>query len=333
MRVHVLLGLILALAALVPAAGPAQAGPSEEPLAIDVDRTIDGADTYLFSIRIDPRNGDPSHFEIANDSHFKVTAHFARDNGTMKQDIAATRGVFEYNSGLSCPPTNVNYPDPCFMDAEGISIKDAADARVEAGPFTFETDPNLWGWAQATAGIWWGEDHRFEVPPTDEQLTVRFLVSIPEAAWIDVDVHIHSPQAISIHQEIANDQGFLATSEDFQPTANVDTMAASAAVDGRHTVDVSGSGDRMYAAFGPSWYGVSATGNVALAHNTAAASNIAYEDPNGERIAGTALAAGSWSGVLVPGSPVMGSHLFEVNAHAGAGPQDLYLVGYEGPTS
>lgn len=332
MRVGALLGLILVLSALVPMAGPAQAEESEEELRIDVDRTIDGADIYLFSIRIDPREGDPSHFEIANGSHFTVTGHFPKDNGSVRQDTASMRGVFEYNSGLSCEPATGDYPDPCFMDAEGISIKDVGDTRVEAGGFTFQTDPNLWGWVQNTASITWDEDHRFEVPATDEQLTVRFLITIPEAAWIDVDVHIHSPQAISIHDEIVNDRGFMATSEDFEPAAAADTMAASAAVDGQQTVDLGTSGDRLYAAYGPSWFGTSAVANVAATHNTAAVSNIAYEDPDGDRISGTAIAVGTWSGILIPGSPELGTHTFEANLHAGAGPQDLYLVGYEGPT-
>jgi hypothetical protein len=332
MHAKALVGLVLLAAAFVPMAAPAQAGLANEPLEIDEETTITGADTYMFLLRVDPSQGDPDHFEIAEDSYFNVTGHFSTANGSAPQDLAGMQGVVQYNTGLDCEPADDSYPDPCHMVSEGVSIKDTQDVRVEAGPFTFEQDPDYWGYSQATASIAWEEDNLFEMPRDADQLTVRFFITIPGADWIDVEVHVHSPQELEIYESIANDGGFLATGEDFDATAGVDTMPASAMAAGQETVELDGADDRLYAGFGPSWYGTSATPGVALSHNTAAVSNIAYEDPAGERISGTAYGVGSWSGILVPGSDLLGTHTFEVDAHAGVGPQDLYLVGYEGPT-
>lgn len=332
MRTWAALSILVLLAAGLPPASPASAGSSEDDLQIDVERTISGANTYLFSIRIDPSTGDPDHFEISNDSHFTVKAYYDR-NGTQ-QEATGVRGVLEYNSGLDCAPRGSNHVDPCFMDASGVRIQDLWDARVEAGGFTFENDPDLWAWESATGSINWTEDQRFELPHDANQLTVRFFMSIPGAEWIDVDVHIHSPQDISMHHEVANDGGFAVNGEDFDPTLGVDTAPASVLVDGREQIQFDGEENhRLYATFGPAWRGLTTAGNIAVSHNAFAASNIAYEAPDGERTSRTALAAGGSSGILVPGSNEVGTHSFEVNTHAGVGPQDIYLIGYKGPTS
>lgn len=325
----VLAGAVLAVT-LLAVASPTSAGSSHAPVAIDVDRTIDGADTYLFSIRINESEGDPSKFEIANDSHFRVKGHYAVNGSPARQDAAAIQGVIQYQHGLDCPPASGGW-DPCFMSGSGVSKKDTWDARATAGPLTVENDPNYWGWEAANTGIDWWENRTFEIPNDADQLTIRFFISIPDAERIDVDVHIHSPQNISIRDEVVSDGGFYATGEDFQPAASADTAPTSAMVDGRATVQHPDNGDRLFASFGPSWNGATASGFVAARHNTAAVSNIAYEDPAGDRTSGIAYGLGGPGGILIPGSEQAGTHIFDVNAHAGLGPQDIYLVGYQGP--
>lgn len=323
MRLAVLLVAVLGLAALVPLADTTGATESEEPLRIDRQATFADADTYMISIR----TTEPS-FDITRHSRIVVEAAYPVSNGSAPDEAAGMTGVVQYHSGVDCPPWRTGGFDPCFMTASGIPIKEAWDARVDAGPFTFEQDPDVWGFRSVTASIEWDANRTFEKPTGADQLTIRAFVSVPEAQALDVNVHIHSPDDISIHEETVTDTGFFSSGEDFDPSVGADTMAASAMVDGRETVDVDGASERLYAAFGPSWHGVSATGNVAVNHNTAAASNIAYEDPSGERTSGTALGLGSWSGILLPGTDQTGTHSFEVNAHAGAGPQDPYLIGW-----
>lgn len=335
MRTGATLAVVLLVASgLVPALGSAGAWSSSHDLRIDIDRTIDGADTFMFSVRIEPGAGGPDHFNIANGSFFEVTGHYpAGGNGSSgRQDASGLIGVVAYNTGIDCPPRETNNVDPCFMSASGVSLKDAWDTRVDAGAFTYETGGDSFRWKKANGGVIWDQERRFEAPPGADQLTVRFFVSIPGAERIDVQAHLHSPQDISVHSTVANAGGFQSTGEDFDPAAGVDTAPASALVAGRDTVDLSTDGDRMFAAFGPSWNGATAAGFVGVRHNTAAASNIVYEDPSGDRFGGTAVGAFGFHGIFLPGVKEQGTHAFEINAHAGVGPQDVYLIGYKGPT-
>lgn len=333
MRARGLVFAVVLAAALLAIAGSADARDSTSELRIDLDESIPNADTFMFNVRLDQSAGDPGHFLIANGSFFHVTGHFPPStNGTAQQDAAAVLGVVRYNTGLDCRPLETNNLDPCFMTASGMSIKDAWDTRVAAGPVTFEQDPNLWGWRNLTAAIGWEDHRRFETPPGQDQVVYRFFVSIPQAHRLTVDAHIHSPQAIEVDASIAHDGGFLATGEDFEPAASVDTAPASAMVSGQYNLPFQEDGDRLFAAFGPAWNGVTAAGNVAVRHNTAAVSDIGYESPEGDSLSGTAFGAGGFSGILVPGSNQLGVHQFDVDSHAGVGPQDLYLAGFKGPT-
>lgn len=324
MRQALPLACVLAVAALVPLGGPAAAGNSWAPAQIDVDETHVGADTYMVTVRT-----QDDGFEIKENSHLEVTADYTLNGSPATDESANVRGVVQYNTGLNCAPTG--QADPCFMDATGVSIKDVWDVRADVGPLTVEQDPGSRGFSSATSGVWWDDNTTFHRPPTADQLTIRIFVSLPGADAIHVDLHVHSPDPISIHDETVTDTGFMASGEDFAPTAGADTAAASVMVDGRETVHVDGDTERLYAAFGPSWYGATAAGPIVAEHNTAAASNIAYEDPSGDRYPATGVTAGSWGGILVPGSEETGEHAFEVDAHAGLGPQDPYLVGWERP--
>lgn len=318
----------LVLASVFPAT-PAAASPSSQPLRVDVDRTIPGADTFLFSVRIQAAGG-PDHFNIANDSRFTVEGFFG-PNGSSPQDAASARGAIQYLTGLDCPPRETNNVDPCFLDATPDSIKDAWDASARAGPVEAGFDPDWWTRDSYRDGIHWDGWRRYEIPLGADQLTMRFFVTVPGAEAIHVRTHLHSPQAIELHRTVAHDGGFLATGEDFEPTAGADTAPASAMAGGQHTVN-HGEEGRLYAAFGPSFSGVTSAGPVAARHNTAAWSDLAYESPDGERTEQAAFAFGDWSGIPVAGANETGEHRFEVEDHVGVGPQDVYLVGFQGPT-
>lgn len=332
MRYRALGVLLLAAAGLLLVTDPAAATPSHQPLQIDHKAEYDKADTFLFTITQDETAGDSPSFNIANRSKFTVTGLYPTSgpNG-FRQDAAGIIGTVRGDSQLFCPPRNSNNFDPCYMDASGVSIKNSVDARVTAGPITYKQDPNTFAWGSATATQVWENTLSYEVPVGEDKVTYRFFISIPDAKALDVNVHLHSPNPISIDTTVVHSDGFVATGEDFNSDAEVDTMAASARVGGQETVELGTSDDNMYAAFGPSWNGVSSAGPVALRHNTAAMSSISYTGPGGQTTSGTAYGVGSFSGILVPGSDNVGTHTFEIDRHVGVGPQDVYLVGFKGP--
>lgn len=325
MREASLLAVALVLLAGLALAG--QAETSEDDLQVDVNATYVGADTYQFSIVVDDR------VELTNDSHVRVTGYFPASLGDPQKDLGGLIGILEGGTDTYCPSLRSGGVDPCFVNAAGISIKETGDVRVDAGPVTVERGSSAWGWAAATASITWERTLPLEAPVGQDRGIYQFLVSVPEAAEIAVDVELYSTQTVTVREEIGNDGGLLATSEDFQTTAGVDTAPASAAVAAEKQVPLTSEDHRLYASLAPSWRGYTATGNAAVGHNTAAVSDIAYEDPGGDRTARTSVAAGNSNGILVPGSGELGTHTFEVNAHAGLGPQDVYLVGYRGPAA
>lgn len=332
MRYRALAVLLLAVAGLLLVTDPASATPSHQPVQIDHHEEYAGADTFLFTITLDTTDSDGENFNIANRSLFKVKGFYPTGGPDgFRQDAAGIIGTVRGDSTLFCPPRRSNNVDPCYMDASGVSIKDATDARVTAGPVTFEQDPDTFAWGSATAAEVWEETRRYEAPIGEDKVTYRFFISIPGAVALDVDLHLHSPNDISIDQTVVHSSGFLATGEDFDAETEVDTMAANAMMGGQETVELETGEHNMYAAFGPSWNGVSSAGPIGFRHNTAAMSSISYTGPGGQTTSGTAYGVGSFSGILVPGSDNPGTHTFEVDRHVGVGPQDVYLVGFKGP--
>lgn len=328
-----LAAIALLSTSLLALAAPATAHADGRPVRIDRQATFDGADTYMFSIRIDEAT-DGDHFNIANGSFFHVKGWYVDGNGSGQptQHAAGMRGVIQYHTGLDCPPESDNV-DPCFMDIAGVSKKDLSETRIHTGQdggFVFETDPNSWAWGSAEGEIVWDQARRFDVPAGADQLTVRFIMTIPGADQIDVDLHIHSPHDISIRDTLVTNQGFAHSTNDFEPATHVDTWAAEAMTGGQKTVNVP-SGDRLYAGFGPSWFGDSQTFTGTGLHNTASVSDLHVEEPDGDETGGIAVAAGGAPQILVPGSTQDGDWRFEIQKHAGVGPQDVYLVGHKGP--
>jgi hypothetical protein len=322
------LAFVAALAVLAPTGAAHEEG--NHPVEIERSYSIPDVDTYQLAIRIPASQGN---FNLAPGSYINATGFYVgAANGTVgdgTQEAAGLRGVYAYQQGFSCP--NENGDDFCTLGVAGVSKKDLSQARVAEGStgITFENDPNWWAWGSATASISWPGAARFDVPDTADQLTIRFLISIPDAAQLDVDVHLHSPQEIGIHDETIDADGFAYVGEDFDPAVHVDTHPAQVMLDGDRSVPLPAD-ERLYAGFGPSWYGDSQTVTGTVGHNTVATSAIAYEPPTGDRTSGTAVSAFGWSGILVPGPMDPGLHTFEVDRHMGSGPQDLYLVGWHG---
>lgn len=333
MRGRALLASVLLLVSLVPASGPA-VGDGRDPVQIRVDRTVSGVDTYMISIQVGPDVNGLEDFEISPGSWFRVEGNYAEGtDGSLPQDAATIRGVVRYETHTDCSPDGEASPNPCFMDAYAESIKDASDADVRAGPVGFEKDPNASGWRSMESEIVWDEPARFEFPDAAESMRVRIFAAVPGAQSLDVDVQIRSPQPIQIEETVVHDGGFLANGEEFGPTARIDTAPANAMVSGETHIDLEEEGHLLYAAFGPSWNGTAIVGPRQLDPEGAGVSTLIYDPPprGGDRAGGTAIGAGSFSGFLVTGAIHKGSHSFQVLGNAGAGAQDIYLVGFKGP--
>lgn len=321
---------VLLVAALLPASGlAADEGPSS--VRVDVDRTIEGADTYMLVLRVQSGEDGLDTFEISPGSSFEVEGHFAGEGpASLPQDAAVVRGVVRYTSHLDCAPPDSDHPDPCFMDPYAESIKDARDAQVHAGAADFHQDPNASGWRSANTAISWDRPIHLEVPGPQDEMTIRIFASIPGAQSLDVDVTLRSPQSLETY-EVVHAGGFVASGSDFVPQATLAGPAANAMAAGESAVDLDTPGNLLYAAFGPSWNGTTVVGPVEQDARGLGVSNLAYEPPASDTLGGTAVGIGSFSGFLIPGAIQKGTHSFRVNAHAGIGPQDIYLVGFKGP--
>lgn len=332
-RTTLLATLILVTVPLTSLAPTADAHQGQHPERISFHQEFTGKDTFQFSIRFERSQGD--HFNIANGSFVRVSGLYG-GNGTSggSQHAAAMGGVVRYFSDTTC--RDVNGFDPCFMDATGIPKKDVTETRVHEGAvtgFTFGTDPNWWAWGGTDARIEWQGADRFDIPPGEDQITIRIFVSVPGASHLDVDVHIHSPHQISMRDWTVNDGGFVHHGEDFEPTAQADTWPAEAMVDGRETITIDpSSSDRLYAGFGPSWFGDTQTFTGTALHNSAAVSDISFTHPNGNTRGGTAVAVGGGPQISVAGQNHAGDYVFDVDSHVGSGPQELYLIGWKGET-
>lgn len=296
-----------------------------------------GMDTFQFSVRVDAANTD--HVNIAPGSYVNVTGHYAftgNFSGEPRQHAGGVRGVVQFFDGKRC--FNQHGYSPCFVDHAGVSRQDATDARVHTdsfGGFTFENDPNAMAFGSATGQLAWNSGTRFEVPQDSDHLTLRFFISIPRAEKLDVDVHIHSPHDISMQDWTVHDGGFMVVGEEFDPATHVDTLAAQYMANGQHDEALT-SGDRIYAGFGPSWYGETqvqfANQIVNPTHNTAARSDLSFHHPNGNTRSEITYAASGAGALTVAGQDEVGTYGFQVNEHLGSGPEDVYLVGWKGET-
>ncbi|MDX1611486.1 MAG: hypothetical protein R3185_03890 [Candidatus Thermoplasmatota archaeon] len=323
---------LLALALALSGASLAQAHSYTGPGKIDVHKTFSGADTYMFSIR------SSEDFNLLNNSRFSVTGYYPT-NGTPVQDAGALVGVVRYFKSACVTRAG---DDPCLFGMVGDSLEDSSDVQVQVQePLTFDLDidPNRAGYASLTAGVQYEGIRGFQKEhASDSFVTFRYFVSVPGAERIDVDIHFHANKPISIRDEVAHDGGILFTGEDYRPDARVNTMAAEAMLEGEVTVQHDGtSGDRFYALQAPSWYGTSVLDGVfvttAISHNTAALTHMGMERPDGTGTSGTAVAAFGAGGIPVLAATQSGDWRFWVDAHAGAGPQEVYLVGFTGPVA
>lgn len=321
------IALILVGSSLAVAGASQATETSKHPVEIDLHRNFSGSDTYMFSIR------STTDFNIANGSFFKVKGWYVTPNGTgsARQHASGLRGVISYINGTTCFSPEQNR-DPCFMGHAGLSKGDVSEARVTVGNFTFKSDPNWRAWGSANGSIRWDTATKFEKPAGADQVTIRFLLSIPGAERLDVDVHIHSPHNISIRNWTAHDGGKTWTTEDFDPTARAETTPVEAAVDATHVVNFDpAKRERFYGSFGPSWVGETQTVGLRGQHNTAAVSRLFYTHPNGNTHGGTGVAVVGAPELHVQGEDMPGPYRFEIEQHAGAGPQDVYLVTTRGP--
>ncbi len=331
-----LLLITVPLATLAPGAGAHDGG---KPLEIELEKTFWNKDTFQLSIRFPISQED--HFNIANGSYLRVTGHYVDQGGNTTgeptQHASGVRGVVRYFSDKSCTDQNGN--DPCFVDMAGVSREDLTDTRLSsdiAGGFTFETNPNAWAYGSATGSIEWDGASRYEIPEGDDQVTIRMFVSIPDAVRLDVDLHLHSPHDIELRDWNAHDGGFAYTTDDFSAPAHVDTWPVQAMTDGHQDVELPDDGSRIYAGFGPSWNGETQTSagltTVSVRHNTAGYSDLAFHHPNGNTRGVEGYAIGGAPIVTVAGQGMPGTYGFEVTEHVGAGPEDVYLVGWKGDT-
>ena len=149
-----------------------------------------------------------------------------------------------------------------------------------------------------------------------------------------MDVHIHSQQDVDITCEVAYKGGFLRTTNDYDPSTHVDTLAAEVALGGGDqtiTVEDATPKDHLYAGHGASWFGDYQFPTGVATLNTAAVSNLGVELPSGQTISGTAVSIGGAGGVVLAGQEQLGDYRFFVNSHLGVGAQDVYTVGFVGP--
>lgn len=313
--------LVLTTLGSIPLGG---AHTSDAPQTIDIEKSVDGADTYMLALRAEEA------FRIRNGT-FQVTGNYLLNQS--QQDVGTTVGIVQYKSS-GCFSS-------CFMSMAGDSLKDSWDREVSIdGPVSFTTkhDPDAAAFASSQVTIVL-DDSWFQGPPgSNSQVTYRIFITLPEAASIDVDVHLHlnkDTTKVWMKDDIAHDGGVMRVGDEWSPTARADTMAASAMVDGQTTVDVPSSGsDHFYAVESPSWSGWSVIDGgfvvTAVKHNTVATGNYGVTDPSGDTTAGTGVALGGPSGVFIVGATEPGPWEFFVNWEAGVGPQDMYLVGFVG---
>ncbi len=335
MRKRALVVSVLMLA--VPLATVAASGAQldDEPVRIHVDETFHGEDTYQFSIRVDA--DERNHFNIAADSQVHAKGYYVDSGGnqsaTGSQHATGIRGVVEYFSGDSC--INQNGDDGCFIEKAGVPRQDLSEVGVHESStgFTFENDPNWWAWGSAEGSIVWDNAMRYDVPDDADHLTIRIFLSIPDVDRLDVNVEIRSPHEIQMHGSTAHDGGFAHAGEDFDPDQHVDTWGAKVLRQGTQTV-TQDAGDRVYAMFGPSWWGTSQTASGGASHNTAAVSDVSLHHADGTTEGPVLLPGAFGSGDLsLVGDDEPGDYTFEVHTHAGAGPQDIYAIGWTGETA
>lgn len=356
MRALTLAATLLAVPLL--AAAPFAGGHADQPRAVliqDTQVTYPDADTYVLEI-------DPSDdFNLKNGSSITVNGSYTGDPVlTGSQTTASNAGTSVLAEGhlafdaqrqeagayvaITEDETSANCPS-CLTRMLGLSKKDAAvvgggllgstDASVSSHnpvPVHVETDPNPTGWNGLQVRINWQADAWFEAGST-----YQVAVTVPEVVELEVDTHIHvnKPGEVAL-SETTHDGGFLFVGEDFEPTARADTAAGSAMANGEATLDFQpGSVERLYVKLSPSWFGntaISSGGVFAFTHPTVAVGDYGIQEPDGTTTAGTGVAVAGSSGPQLVGADDPGTYRFFVNAQAGAGPQDMYAVGFAGPT-
>lgn len=330
----VLVALVVAASGLVL---PGAAHPSGPGTLVDATRTLDGADTYMFSIRTD------RSFNVLPGSFFEVSGTYPANASV--QDAAAIVGIVRSVSS-SCPTAAGTHS--CFVGGAFHPIRDDGDVQVAtSGPLTFEVqrDPNAAKWGGGTVRVDWQAVTGYQKPaPSDPSVVFRFFASVPGAEQLDVQVHLHinstSATPVSLTGEVAHAGGFAFVGEDYAPLARAETFPATGMVAGeavRTLTQDGGALERLYAVEAPSWYGVSVLDLGALflvTHNTASTGDYGVTLPDGRTgYGGLVQVGGTDPGVAVVGAAAEGPYRFFVNANAGVGPQDLFTAGFLGPVS
>lgn len=349
--------LAVPLLAAAPFAG-GHTGDERSVLIKDTQTTYPATDTYV--LEIDPADD----FNLKNESSITVNGSYTGDPvETGSQTTASNAGTSVLAEGhltfdaqrqeagafvaITEDETSANCGS-CLVRMLGLSKKDAAvlgagllrptDASASSHdplPVHVETDPNPSGWNGLQVRINWQSDAWFD--SRDGDATYQVAVTVPEAVELEVDTHIHVNKPDQVDLSVTtHDGGFLLVGEDFEPTARADTAAGSAMVNGEATLDFQPDpGERLYGKLSPSWFGNTAVsvGSVfAFTHPTAAVGDYGIEEPDGSTTVGTGLAVASSSGPAIVGADDPGTYRFFVNAQAGAGPQDMYAIGFAGAT-
>lgn len=364
--------LLASTAVVVPDQGAAAPATT-----ITETASVSGVDTYVLSVT------STSDLTFTQKSKIVVTGAFDKADrlqrisamvGTVQghrtedcggDDDHGTSAGYENDDGSAEATVHTNRGDPCFIGLYGSTIEDASagdlddepgDAKVTTGPLvdlTAEAGHDHGAFESLTTGVVYGEGVDLPGPGSDSTVTYRFIVTVPAAESIDVNVDLHL-DGDNVQATSTTFEGGFAFWGTESGAAGADVPGANAWYGftgcgqgcGDQSVPLRSSdpsGTRLYGAMGPTWGGhyilhdhvdegwcVDCLGPIP----TAATGSYGVSAPPGEFSQHAILSPGVSTGgaplpppIRIVGADSPGWYTFWINAYAGTGNQDLLAVG------